>query len=137
MFFFNRLCCAVNMDYEIIQGVRENSKLLHVISEDKLYVLKVTRNGAKEFICYQNILCGKEKEGINENKCTARVKLFPNGTLRKMGTKHTCNTNHDMIRRDMNKRTNMKKKCQALKKNHPEDSHKISTRFIYQREISE
>lgn len=48
-------------EFEIIEGVRENSQLLYVFAEKKLYVRKVTRNGATEFICYGTIV-GKIEE---------------------------------------------------------------------------
>lgn len=121
-------------EFEIIQGVRENSQLLYVFAEKKLYVRKVTRNGATEFICYGTIVGKMEGKNHLNGKCTARVKLLPNGTLKRMSVQHSCSIDHDIIRRDFDRRTNMKNKCKSLKKDFPEESYKFSPRFIFQRE---
>lgn len=124
-------------EFEIIQGVRENSQLLYIFSEKKLYVRKVKRNGATEFICYETIFGKNEKKNHHsENKCTARTKLFPNDMLKRMNVQHSCSIDHEMIRRDLDRRTNMKNKCKSLKKDFPEESHKFSSRFIFQRETA-
>lgn len=121
-------------EFEIIEGVRENSQLLYVFAEKKLYVRKVTRNGATEFICYGTIVGKIEEKNHHIRKCTARVKLLPNDTLKKMCVQHSCSIDHDIIRRDLDRRTNMKNKCKSLKKDFPEESYKFSPRFIFQRE---
>lgn len=58
--------------FEIIQGVRENSQLLYIFSEKKLYVRKVKRNGATEFICYETIFGKNEKKTI-----TVKINALP------------------------------------------------------------
>lgn len=127
------------MEYRIIQGVREGSHLLHIPSEDMLYVLKNKRKGTKEYICYQTILTAPKKKGINANdaqKCTARVRILSNGICERMSTGHTCHENHDRVRRDIEKTTNMKKAGQYLRDNYPEAAHRIPSRHIFQREIT-
>lgn len=122
----------------MIEGIREGSHLLHVPSENMLYVFKVERNGTKEYICYQTILSVPKKRNKDENhvNCTARVRLLSNNTCQRMQVSHTNHNNHNAIIDDIEKRNNMKKKCQRLRDDHAEDAHKISTRHIFQREIS-
>lgn len=126
------------MDYRFVQGIREGSKLLHVLPENLLYVLKYERGDAKEYICYQSILAAPKKKDENNThiKCNARVKLFRDGTCEKTKVQHTNHDSHELIVRDMMKRNNMKSVCRTLKHQHPVDSHKISTRHIFQNEIA-
>lgn len=124
------------MEFRVIQGVREGSKLLHVLPEDMLYVLKCTRNGVKEWICYQTILSSPKKKTNNiEIKCSARIKEFPDGTFQ-MGKRHECHQNHRQLRSDMEKRNNMKSSCSTAQSLYTEDAHKLPQRHIFQREIS-
>lgn len=124
------------MEFRVIQGIREGSKLLHVLPEDMLYVLKYTRNGIKEWVCYQTILSSPKKKTMNDEiKCTARVKEFQDGTFQ-MGKPHTCHQNHRQIRSDMEKRNNMKANCSTVRLQYPEDAHRIPQRHIFQREIA-
>lgn len=126
----------LDMEYRFIQGVRDGSQLLHVLGENMLYVHKYTRKGGKIYTCYQSILAAQQKEGNEEVKCSARVKILPNGECVKMAVSHSDHGDHGLICRDMDKRNNMKTACRTLKYQHPEDSHKISERHIYQREIA-
>lgn len=125
----------------MIQGVREGSRLLHIIAEDMLYVLKNKRNGNEEYICYENILVAPKKKNKtkanNSEKCTARVRILSDGTCERMGVVgHSCHPNHASVRRDLQKSTNMKKNCQYLRDHFPEDAYRISNRHIFQREIA-
>lgn len=125
------------MEYQFIKGIREGSSLLHVMPEDMLYVFKARRKNSKVFICYQSILASEKKNtDIYHVNCTARVKLHRDGRIERMKIAHTNHENHEMIRRDMNKRNNMKTACRNLKQHFPEDTHKIGTRHVFQREIS-
>lgn len=135
--FICKFLTDFKMDYQIIQGIR-GGKLLHVLSEDMLYVPKVERNGMQEYVCYQTILCTPKKKNLpNEDrtKCTARVRIRRDGTLQRMTVQHTQHHNHDLIARDMNKRKNMKKKARRLRDDYPQDAHKIPIRHIFQNEI--
>lgn len=115
------------MECRIIQGIREGSQLLHVLPEDMLYVLKCARNGDKEWICYQTILSApKKNKNCDEMTCTARIKQFQDGTFERMGKSHTDHDHHERIRRDMEKRNNMKTACKTIKHQHPEEAHRIS-----------
>lgn len=126
------------MEYRFIEGIR-GGQLLHVVSEDMLYVFKMERNGMREYVCYQTILCTPKKKN-NSNvdcvKCTARVRIRRDGTLEKMNIQHTQHQNHDLLARDMNKRKNMKDAAKTLRKNHPQDAHKIPNRHIFQNELA-
>lgn len=126
------------MEYTFIKGVREGSKLLHVMPEDMLYIFKARRRGAKIYICYQVVLAAEKKSGDHNGqlKCTARVKIHRDGRLERMKVSHTDHENHQFIRRDIEKRNNMKESCQVLKQRFPEDSHKMKLRHIFQREIA-
>lgn len=126
------------MDYQFIEGIR-GGQLLHVLSEDMLYVFKMERNGMREYVCYQTILCTPKKKktsNVDHTKCTARVRIRRDGTLQKMNTPHTQHQDHDMLVRDMNKRETMKKQTRRLREDHPEDAHKIPLRHIFQRQIA-
>lgn len=126
------------MECKLIKGFREGSHLLHVPSEDHLYVLKTNRGGQKIYICYQTLLFGPKKNGQStheEDCCTARVRLISDELCEKM-SEHSCHKSHKQIISDMKSVNNMKKKCKNLKKNHSHDSHKVSTRNIYQQEIA-
>lgn len=127
------------MDYRFVKGVREGSQLLLVLPENMLYVLKCTRNDAKEYICYQTILAAPKKgdeNNCNHIKCNARVKLKKDGVCERMKMQHTNHESHESIFRDLEKRNNMKSSCRLLKNRFSEDSHKISVRHIFQREIA-
>lgn len=126
------------MDYQFIEGIR-GSQLLHVLSEDMLYVFKMERNGMREYVCYQTILCmpkKKETPNVDHAKCSARVRIRRDGTLERMNVQHTQHQDHDMLVRDMNKRETMKNQARRLREDHPEDAHKIPLRHIFQRQIA-
>lgn len=126
------------MEYRFIQGIR-GGELLHILSEDMLYVFKTERNGMKEYVCYQTILCRPKKNdtsSIDHTRCTARIRIRQDGTLEKMNVQHTKHHDHDLIARDMKKRNDMKKTAKRLQMDHPEDAHKIPTRHIFQHEIA-
>lgn len=126
------------MDYQFIEGIR-GGQLLHVLSENMLYVPKIERNGMKEYVCYQTILCSPKKRNspdVDHTFCTARVRIRLDGTLERMNVKHTQHQDHDMIARDMNKRRDMKRIARNLQNDHREDAHKIPTRHIFQNVIN-
>lgn len=125
------------MEYRIIQGLRADSHLLHVPSEDMLYVLKNKRGGRKEYICYQTILTAPKKGStdVSSPKCSARVRIIADGICERMSVNHTCHQNHGIIRRDMEKLMNMKERSRYLRDNFADSSHRIPTRHIFQREI--
>lgn len=126
------------MDYRFISGYREGSILLHVLSENRLYVEKIERNGIKEYVCYQTILSTpKKKTSGDQQKCTARVRIHPDGTLEKMNVPHTRHDNHDAVILKCEQINNMKQKCKTLRDDYPEDGHNVPAIHIYQREISE
>lgn len=125
------------MECQLIDGIRENSKLLHVPSENMLYVYKCVRNERKEYICYQTILSAPKRgsaEGFHP-KCNARVRLLANGTCERMNVQHTLHNNHAEIVSDLAKRNEMKRKCKTLRDEFTEDAHRIPTKHIFQREI--
>lgn len=64
------------MDYRFISGYRAGSTLLHVISENRVYVQKVERNGIKEYICYQTILASPKKKEMSIKKIVPLVFEF-------------------------------------------------------------
>lgn len=126
------------MDYQFIEGIR-GSRLLHVLSENMLYVFKIERNGMREYVCYQTILSTPKKKktrNVDHSKCSARVRIRRDGTLEKMNVQHTQHQDHSITARDMNKRENMKKQARRLREDHPEDAHKIPVRHIFQRQIA-
>lgn len=124
------------MEFRIVQGIRERSKLLHVLPEDMLYVQKSNRNGVKEWYCYQTILSAPKKNSENnEMKCNARINELPDGKF-EIVKPHTGHNYHNQIRRDMEKRNNMKAACKTVQTQYTEDAHKIRVRHIFQREIS-
>lgn len=126
------------MEYLWVNGFRNGSNLLYVSSQKMLYVLKVERNGSKQYICYQTILSASKKNADNNNQpcCTARVRILPDGTCEKMSLPHTTHDNHEQVMADMNKINKMKTQCQSLKDDHADDARRIPTRHIYQRVIS-
>lgn len=126
------------MNCEIIKG-KFGSDLLYVPSEQMLYVLSIERNGNKEFVCYQTVLCDpKKKNQSSQLKCRSRVRLLPNGTCERMNVHvpHTDHENHKMLADDKKKVHRMKTMLNNLKENHPEDAHKIPNRHVFQREIA-
>ena len=79
------------MDYQLIEGIR-GGQLLHVLSENMLYVPKIERNGMKEYVCYQTILCSPKKKNshnVDHTQCTARVRIRRDGTLERMNVHFT------------------------------------------------
>lgn len=128
----------VAMEYTFINGVRDGSKLLHVMPEDMLYSFKARRRGAKIYICYQTILAAEKKNGEHHGqmKCTSRVKIHRDGKIDKMAIPHTNHKNHEFERRELAKRNNMIKACRILQQEFPEDAHRVKLRHIYQREIA-
>lgn len=124
------------MEYTFIPGIRDGSVLLHVVPENRLYVFKIKRNNISEYVCYQSILSANKNRSKIEPKCTARVRIHPNGTLQKMHAPHTLHDDHEAIIRDMEARNNMAKKCNTLKNDFAEDARRIPTRNIFQREIA-
>lgn len=129
----------VQMEYRLVKGFREGSEMLYVPSEKCLYRFKRRRNGARDFICYQTLLSKptKKKPARDEDRCecNASVRLYPNGTCKKRND-HIAHNNHEGIMRDMDKANEMKEKCKTLKHEFAEDSHKISSRNIFQRVIA-
>lgn len=127
------------MEYEFVGGFRHGSELLYVPSEKCLYRFKRNRNGAKDFICYQTILAKptKREPARNEDRCDCNgsVRLYSDGTCKRMN-EHNTHRSHESIMRDMKKSNNIKQKCAILKNDFPEESHKISPRNIFQREIA-
>lgn len=125
------------MEYRFIKGYREGSSILHVLSENRLYVQKIERNGIREFICYQTILSSSKKkvEG-DQQKCTARVRIHHDGKLEAMHVPHTRHSDHSAIVVKLEQFNDMKEKSATLRNDYPEDAHKVSTRNIYQRAIS-
>lgn len=127
------------MEYRFIEGIR-GGQLLHVLSENMLYVFKIERNGMKEYVCYQTILRTPKKKkkahNVDHSSCSARVRIRRDGTLERMNVQHTQHQDHDIIARDMNKRENMKKQARRLLEDHPEDAHKIPLRHIFQHQIA-
>lgn len=125
------------MEYRWVKGFREGSCLVYVTSQKMLYVSKIERNGAKEYICYQTILSSAKKKGNSDihPNCTARVRIQPGGACEVLSG-HTCHGNHESILQNMDKINNMKRKSQQLKEDHEEDAHRIPSRHIYQREIA-
>lgn len=130
------LVTLFTMEYRFIGGYREGTNLLHVLSEDRLYVLKFERNNSKDFICYQTILSSPKKTNKNEIKCSARVRIHPDGSLERMHALHTRHSNHNAIIQELEQRNSMKKNRQTLRDGLSEDAHEISTRSIFQREIA-
>lgn len=125
------------MEYRFIRGYRAGSILLHVISENRLYVQKVERNGCKEYICYQTILAAPKKKGNgNHQNCTARVRIHPDGRLERMSLQHTRHDDHKKIILDCEQFNNMKQDCETLRDKFPEDAHKVSTKNIFVRELA-
>lgn len=129
------------MDYEFVKGTREGSELLYTTADDMLFVFKCARSGAREYICYQTILSAPKKRDnvsldIDTTECTARVKILKDGTCKRMGKYHTNHADHKSIKGDLKKRNNLKSLCQTVKDDFPEDSHKLSTRRMFQREIA-
>lgn len=127
-----------SLQCKIINGIREGSHLVHVPSENMLYVFKAERNGGREYICYQSILASPKKRITNNNhiSCTARIRLLTNNTCERMTVQHTSHNDHLALISDIRKRNNMKNTCNMVRDRLAEDSHKISARHIFQREIS-
>lgn len=120
-----------------MRGYRAGSTLLHVLSEDRLYVQKIERNGIREFICYQTILSTSNKNVTGDQQnCTARVRIHPDGRLERMNVPHTRHKPHDAVILQCEQFNDMKDKCEVLKNDFPEDAHNISNRNIYQRTIA-
>jgi len=106
----------LEMEYRIIPGIREGSSWVHVILENRVYVLKTVRNGIKEYICYQSILSApKRNKIVTEPNCTARVKLHPDGRLEKGHALHTRHNNHDAVIRNAEARNQMKEDCKIAR----------------------
>lgn len=126
------------MEYHFVKGFREGAELLYVASEKCLYRFKRRRNKAKDFVCYQTLLSKptKRERRRNEDQCSCggSVRLLPDGSLKIMNG-HTDHNHHESIMKDMEKANNMKEKCKTLKNDFPQDSHKISSRNIFQGEI--
>lgn len=124
----------------MVKGFRDGSDLLYLLVEKCLYRSKRKRNGGRDYICYQTILSKpttKKPARIEDRQnCNATVRLYSDGTCRRINETHSAHKNHERIMRDMEKANNMKEKCHSLKKQFSEDSHKISARNIYQREVS-
>lgn len=125
------------MEYRWVKGFRKGSNLVYMTNQKMLYVSKIERNGAREYICHQTVLSAPKKKGGQGNhpSCTARIRILPDGTCEEM-SQHECHGNHETILQDMDKFNNMKRKSQTLKEDHEEDAHRIPARHIYQREIA-
>lgn len=128
------------MEYQMIPGVREGSRLLYVPSENMLYTYKIERNDVKVYICYQQILSAKTKDprkrlGIDQTDCTARVRVINEHLCESMGAEHTCHTNHHSVAQDLKTRDAIKRNCRKARNEFEGDAHRIPTRHIFQREI--
>lgn len=135
LFFQLDLPAIYALEYQFIKGIREGSSLLHVMPEDMLYVFIARRKNSKVLICYQSILASEKKNTDIDHVNWSSVKLHRDGPIERMKIAHTNHENHVVVRRDMNERNNMKTSCRNLKQHFPEDSHKIGTRHVFQREI--
>lgn len=123
------------MEYQMIKGTRRGSVLVYTPKEKHLYVFKIERNGIKEYICYQTILCKPKKRGtpIEHVKCTARVSLISERICER-NFEHSNHPNHESIVDDLEKRNRMNENASILKSRFPLSSQRISTREIFQQE---
>lgn len=119
----------------MIKGTRRGSVLVYTPEEKNLYVFKIERNGIREYICYQTVLCKPKKKGTPTDhiKCTARVSLISDKTCER-NFQHTHHSDHEGIVHDLGKRNRMNENADILKSRFPLSSHKISTREIFQQE---
>lgn len=132
------------MKFEMIEGFRKRSRLLHVPDEKMLYVSKCRRRGREEFICYQTILSAEKKNneigGSNKNhqKCTARVFVADDEKeiCSRNTVSHTNHVNHEEIVQILETTNNIKDKCLLLQKNFPGYSRKISAKDIFYDELA-
>lgn len=120
-----------------MRGHRMDSELLYVISEKHLYVKKDIRNARRIFICYQTILSARKSIMAEHHpKCTARVSIDGNGICTKNPLPHTQHKNHEQIYFDLATSNAVKDGCIFIKEKFPEQSHKISEKAIFFRELA-
>lgn len=113
--------------------------MLYVPSEKMLYVLESDRNNIQVYVCYQTVLTHKKKKDhANHCKCTSSVRLLSNDKCERMNAyiPHKAHPDHEILAADKRRMQNMKQNCDYLRKNFPEDAHKMPNRRIFQREIS-
>lgn len=122
------------MEYQIIK-TKFGKDSIYVPSEKMLYVTKGRKD---EFVCYQTVLTDPRKKKHGKHlACTARIRI-KNGLCERQNKHipHTSHPNHEIIVSDKKIMRNVVAKCEALKRDHPEDAHKIPSRHIFQREIA-
>lgn len=146
------------MDYMFIHGSHEGNRLLYIKTEKRLYVEKCKRNENRIFICYQTVLLKRKKvkyicqcilfsknnrkisyqlvSGVDTTKCTARVTLHSNGILSSNIIPHTAHRDHECHFSDLNVKKNIMNKCRLAKELFPDSANKISSQFIFNRELS-
>lgn len=128
------------MEFEYIEGLRRNAKVVWVPRERHLYVRNVKRGGNIEYICYQKVLCNQnitERKDKNNNdesigkherkkkknnkreivlKCNARVIVDGNEKYTRNKIEHTFHENHEHIYKDMVSKNKIIDRCVAHKK---------------------
>lgn len=69
-------------------------------------------------------------------RCTARVILYPDGTIYPNSVKHTVHKDHEVEYEDIRSANNIKRKCHMVHTEFPESSHNISEKAIFYKEIA-
>lgn len=119
------------MDYVLLSGYRNNSKLIYICDEKVLFRKTRTRNQQSEYVCYQDVL--HEKDPKRHIKCNARLKLNQATGIRN-GTAHSNHENHKFFFEELKLLNKIKKACKKSGANLA--SHKVSTKEIFIREMA-
>lgn len=124
------------MEYSIIEGHREGSKLIYIHREKCLYLKQNERGGKRTYICYQKVLSKRQLDGEDHTKCTACVVIGRNDECFRNKTHHTSHKNHRGIYDSLCSIKNMKNKCLLIQNNFPLSGRKISAKEIFCEEIA-
>lgn len=146
------------MDYIFVPGSHEGNQLLYIMSEKRLYVKKCRRKSGTVFICYQTVLAKRKLllffsklsnicfllvnyrykvvKHVDPVMCNARVTLHENGILTKNQKPHSSHENHECYFTDLRTRKNIMDKCKMAKEMFPDSANRISSQFIFNREMA-
>lgn len=125
-------------EYELIRGLRRDSKIIWVPTDKCLYVRKESRRGCDEYICYQTILGDAKKKNIlNIPMCTCRVKIdIATGKLLPRKKSHTAHNDHELLYKDMKSKNKITDDVIAISEACKGLSIKVPINDIFTREIA-
>lgn len=78
----------------------------------------------------------KVAKDVDATICTARMTLYENGILKKNQKPHSLHENHECYFKDLGTRKNIMDKCKMAKEMFPDSTNKISSQFIFNREMA-